>query len=160
MDRLRALFEELGFGEVATFIASGNVIFDAAGARATLEKTIEEHLHATLGYEVMTFLRSCPQLAVTASHDPFPQVRMTADDTLHVGFLRKAPSAAAKNRVADLSNDDDLLEIAGGELFWLRRGPFAESTLGGSVLEKALAGPMTLRNVNTVRKLAAKYPPG
>ena len=32
MDRLRALFAELGLANVATFIASGNVLFDADGA--------------------------------------------------------------------------------------------------------------------------------
>jgi hypothetical protein len=33
-----------------------------------------------------------------------------------------------------------------------------ESIVSGAVLEKALGRPTTLRNVNTIRRLAAKYP--
>jgi uncharacterized protein (DUF1697 family) len=158
MDALRGLFEDLGFDDVATFIASGNVIFAAGGAEAALEKKVERHLHTSLGYEVVTFLRSCPALGRVAEYEPFPKVKAKAGDTLHIGFLRKAPAAAARRAVLDLANDGDRLAIEGRELYWLRRGPFAEASFNGAVLEKRLGGPTTLRNANTVRKLAAKYP--
>jgi uncharacterized protein (DUF1697 family) len=159
MDQLRALFEALGFADVATFIASGNVVFSAAGAESTLVRKIERHLQDSLGYEVVTFLRSCPELAVVAGRDPFAKVKAKPGDTLHVGFLRSPPPAAARRAVLDLATDGDLLDLEGRELFWLRRGPFAESSFNGALLEKRLGGPTTLRNANTVRKLAAKYPP-
>src|SRR5690349_8708838 len=72
MDVLRRLFEELGFQNVETFIASGNVIFDAPnGDYGALEKQIEVHLRASLGYEVVTFVRSAPELARVADCRPF-----------------------------------------------------------------------------------------
>jgi uncharacterized protein (DUF1697 family) len=44
MDYLRSLFEELGFTNVETFIASGNVVFDSSYKNpASLEKKIEGH---------------------------------------------------------------------------------------------------------------------
>ena len=46
MDRLRALFAELGHGGVETFIASGNVIFEAAGGEAALEAALVSHMKA------------------------------------------------------------------------------------------------------------------
>ena len=54
MDELRRLFTELGFANVATLIASGNVIFqtDAAGDGRDLEWRIERHLQQALGYDV------------------------------------------------------------------------------------------------------------
>src|SRR6185503_16055156 len=52
MDYLRQLFEEMGFSNVKTFIASGNVIFDSASKSGkTMEKKIEEFLHSRLGYK-------------------------------------------------------------------------------------------------------------
>ena len=57
MDQLRRLFEELGFTNVETFIASGNVIFDAkAKTVSSLEAKIEKHLEKVLGYEVSTMV--------------------------------------------------------------------------------------------------------
>jgi uncharacterized protein (DUF1697 family) len=56
MERLRALFSDIGFSNVETFIASGNVIFDSkSAAPTTLEKDIERQLEASLGYSVATF---------------------------------------------------------------------------------------------------------
>ncbi|HYD85152.1 MAG TPA: DUF1697 domain-containing protein, partial [Opitutus sp.] len=64
MDALRAHFEALKFRNVATFIASGNVIFDSSARDAAkLETQIERHLAKTLGYEVATFLRTREEVA-------------------------------------------------------------------------------------------------
>ena len=55
MDYLRALFEALGFANVETFIASGNVIFETKSKDTNaLQREIEKHLHQALGYEVAT----------------------------------------------------------------------------------------------------------
>ena len=49
MESLRALFEQLGFDAVETFIASGNVVFETDAAPDTaLEAAIEAHLKAAL----------------------------------------------------------------------------------------------------------------
>ena len=64
MDALRRLFEELGFTNVETFIASGNVVFESKSrSAASLEKAIEAHLQKSLGYEVKTFIRSESEVA-------------------------------------------------------------------------------------------------
>ena len=58
MQSLRQVFEPLGFCRVATFIASGNVIFETMRKRSkTLERKIEKALQKTLGYEVRAFIR-------------------------------------------------------------------------------------------------------
>ena len=67
MDALRKHFEDLGFENVSTFIASGNVIFETKDAKpAALEKKIEQALERALGYEVATFLRTDKEVAQIA----------------------------------------------------------------------------------------------
>ena len=76
MERLRQLFEELGFAKVETFIASGNVIFESRSQSApALQKKIESYLHKFLGYEVATFLRTDAELAKIAVYRAFPLKR-------------------------------------------------------------------------------------
>lgn len=59
MDRLRGLFEALRLGDVKTFIASGNVLFDSASRLVDALKTrIERHLYEALGFPVATFVLS------------------------------------------------------------------------------------------------------
>jgi uncharacterized protein (DUF1697 family) len=163
MERLRALFEELGLDEVTTFIASGNVLFSAGGARPArseaddLEERIEAHLAGALGYDVATFVRSATEMQRIAGLDPFAGVRTQADDTRHIGFFQGRPPAAVKRAVAELSNDDDRLHIDRSELYWLRRGRFSDSTLSQAQWNRALGTrQMTIRNANTVGKIAAK----
>jgi uncharacterized protein (DUF1697 family) len=95
-DELRAEFEALGFEDVATFRASGNVIFSAPGqGEGALTKTIERGLGDALGYEVPVFLRSCAEVAAIASQEPFAAKLVEASKgRLQVTLLPKKPTAA------------------------------------------------------------------
>jgi len=159
MDQLRDLFAEPGFTNVETFIASGNVIFDAKTSNSkSLETRIEKHLFKSLGYEVKTFIRSVPELAAISRYQPFDADEIeVATHTLYVGFLAEAPGKASiKNLLAKASPVDDF-HLNDREIYWLYRREHGESKFYGSVLEKAIGMQATLRNVNTVQRLAKKY---
>jgi uncharacterized protein (DUF1697 family) len=158
MERLRGLFEELDFTAVETFIASGNVIFDTpARTTARVEATIEAHLGGALGYEVETFLRTPAELAKIAAYRPFADTALGGKDTsLFIAFVREAPPPGAARRLAALRSDTDDFKISGREIYWLRRGGFSAPGVTGALLEKTTERCATVRNVTTVRKLAAK----
>ncbi len=159
MDHLKSLFEELGFSNVETFIASGNVIFDSPSKNAaTLEKKIEKHLHKSLGYEVTTFLRTPADLLKITKHKPFSDPDLTADmHTVYIGFLAASPNKTVVEKLLASATPVDDFHISGVELYWLCRGKFTESPFSGARLEKVLGMRTTLRNSNTVRRLVAKY---
>jgi uncharacterized protein (DUF1697 family) len=159
MDRLRALFEELGFASVATYIASGNVIFDSPEAdTAKLESTINDHLEQALGYRVGTYIRTPAQLAQVAAHRPSAADDLDAPGhTLYINFLPHAPDAGAVEKLMALRTPVDDFAVHGREMYWLCRTRMSDSTVTGPQLQKALGAPMTGRNLNTVRKLAEKY---
>jgi uncharacterized protein (DUF1697 family) len=158
MDYLRTLFEALGFTNVETFIASGNVIFDSPSrSNKALERRIEASLELTLGYAVKTFIRSTSELAEIASHKPFPEAKVNAAHALYIGFLAATPSDAAKNKLLALELKMDEFQLNGREIYWLARASFSDSEFSGARLEKTLGVAATMRNVTTVKKLAAKY---
>lgn len=163
MDHLRRLFEELDFAQVTTFIASGNVIFqadDPPGEERALEDRIGQHLHRALGYEVATFLRTPDQLAAVAQYRPFAGIAPDDDSayTLFVSFLPETPVQEGHPRLLTLRNEVDDFHVYGREAYWLRNAG-GQSKFTGAVLEKALRMPATMRNMTTVRKLTALYPP-
>jgi uncharacterized protein (DUF1697 family) len=159
MDKLRALFEALGFSNVATFIASGNVIFQSPIKKTqTLEATIDAHLLESLGYTVGSFIRSPAELAAIVSHRPFSIADLAAEgNSLHIGFLAAAPDAHARKKLRALRTEVDEFHVNGREFYWLCRIKVNESKITGKMIEKALGMPSTMRNVTTVKKLAAKY---
>ena len=159
MDYLRSLFEAMGFSNVETFIASGNVIFDSTSkSTKTLEKKIAGHLQDTLGYKVPTFIRSTSELAAVADYKPFPAAELKAEgNALYIGFLADEPSAEAKQRVLSLRTEVDEFHVSGRELYWLCRKKISESEVSGALLAKALGVEATLRNSTTVKRITAKY---
>ncbi|HEY7286953.1 MAG TPA: DUF1697 domain-containing protein [Vicinamibacterales bacterium] len=154
MDRLRKIFEGMRLRNVETFIASGNVIFEATGDVQALERRIEKGLAAALGYEVEVFLRSIDELAAVARYAPFDG---TLDGcSLFVVFLKDTPGASARKQFAALRLDQDGLHLNKREVYWLRRGSMTDSPVAVP-LGKVVGNGGTMRNVTTVRKLAAKY---
>lgn len=161
MDHLRGLCADLGFANVETFIASGNVIFDSTSRSSrALEKKIETCLQAALGYEVATFVRSVSEVARIAQFQPFEKAELSAiGHILYVGFMAAEPDRSSKQKLLLLANEVDDFHLHGREVYWLCRVRFSESQVSGALLAKTLDQPMTIRNVSTVRKIATKYSP-
>ena len=153
MDRLRTECEAFGLRNVSTFIASGNVIFDASARPATVERDLAAMLGDRLGFPVAVFVRTAAAVVAAAAREPFGEI--AEGDTHHVGFLRAAPPVAAVAATHALSNDQDTLAVVGTELHWRIRGGFASSSIKTATLVKALGQAMTVRNATSVRKLAA-----
>jgi uncharacterized protein (DUF1697 family) len=155
----RAEFEALGFGDVATFRASGNVIFSSAkrGREADLSKRIEAGLGDALGYEVPVFLRGCAEVAAIAARKPFDAKLVAASKgKLQVSLLSKKPTAAARKKVLALASAEDSLAIEGREMFWLPSGGTIDSELDLRTIEEAL-GKGTQRTMGTIEQIAAKH---
>ena len=158
MEVLRKHFTRLGFGNVETFIASGNVLFDAPGAKPReLEERIAMELERVLGYPVATFVRSPGDLASVVKHEPF--VAGAFDFTKHalyIGFLEGRPKPEIVNKIVALKTPMDEFHVHGRELYWGARGRFSDSAVSGAILERTIGMAMTMRSVTTVRKLVAK----
>jgi uncharacterized protein (DUF1697 family) len=154
MSRLKAVTEGLGYGDVWTYINSGNVVFDATGARSTVETAMEKALEAEFGFECTTFVRTAAELEKILAATPF---EVGAGDTHFVTFLKKTPPAADARALEALSNDVDTLVVQGPDVHWLMHGRSTESTLVGRDWARIL-GPLssTSRNVTMLTKLSDK----
>jgi uncharacterized protein (DUF1697 family) len=158
MDELRRLFEKLGFANVETFIASGNVIFESKSRdAASMEKRIEAHLQKSLGYEVKTFVRTESEVAAVAGYQPFLPARIKAAATFCVGFLAEPLAPEAVKAVMALRSQDDDFHVSGREVYWLSKKRQGEATFSNALLEKTLKTRSTFRGLKTVVKLAAKH---
>lgn len=158
MSRLADLFRELGYQGVETFIASGNVLFDAGvWDRKELEQRIAAHLERKLGYEVDTFVRTADEVCQVGSAQVFADEGQPGV-TVHVGFLPSALPPAVAKRLSAVKTDMDTIKVIGTELYWLCTYPSHESKVWASPEIRQLKLPsFTLRNRTSLQKLIQKH---
>lgn len=158
MAQLKSLFEELGLENVETFIASGNVVFDApTETGATLQRRIEGHLRASLGYEVITFLRTSRELAAMVNSCPFDAVEVAAGAALNVALLHASLTEEAASHLQTLETEVDAFRTSDREVWWLCRVRQSDSTFSNAVFERTVKVKATFRGFNTLKRLEAKY---
>jgi uncharacterized protein (DUF1697 family) len=156
---LVAPFAAMGLEEVATFRASGNVVFiDPAGeSESKLQKRVEKELGRRLGYDVAVFLRSAEEVSAIAAREPFPAKAIAASKGKpQVVLLGRKPSAKTKKEVPALAPEGDLMVLEGRELHWLPSVGLSETELDTKALDAAL-GKGTARTAGTIEQIAAKY---
>ena len=156
MDRLKKLFEELGFKNVETFIASGNVIFESGSKNAAaLEKKIAEHLEKSLGFPAMTFLRTDAELADVLEHDACANL---GAGSVYIGFLVDELPKESHAKLMKHNTKHDQFHVKGREVYWVCRTHMSDSPFFRIGIEKGAGVKATVRNVTTVAKLVEKYP--
>jgi uncharacterized protein (DUF1697 family) len=154
MADLRAAFEGMGFEEVSTYIASGNVFFRAPRQkRSELAGRVEEELTRRFGIELRVVILSDAQLRRVVEDAP---LGFGADDLrCDVIFLRKPLTVARTMAVAETREGVDRSWAGPGVVYFARVAEKASS----SRLSKIVATPeyknMTIRSWSTATKLRA-----
>lgn len=154
MPKLKRVFESLGYTEVKTYINSGNVIFSANTADIELLKNdIEAEIQKDFGFAVSVLIRTADQIIATANALPkdwLNNSQMKCD----VMFLwDEIDNPNIMQKIAINQEIEDVLYLP-GILIW--RIDRQHVTRGGGIklIKTDLYKYMTVRNCNTVRKLA------
>ena len=150
MAQLRTLLEEAGYGNVRTYIASGNVLLDGPSRRTELASVVETLVADAFGMTTTAILRKPRELATVVDRHPFG-----ADTSeTHVAFLSDRPAKAAVARLEEAAATPEQAVLAGADLYLrLPRGVHG-AALSAARVESLLGVQATLRNWRTVAKLA------
>ena len=146
MKRLAALCTDLGLTKVRTYIQSGNVVFESHKGEAALRKALEARLTEALGRPADVTVRTAAEMAAILDGNPFPKAPPAK---VGVAFLnRRLPETAIREMV--IPGKEEV--VLGAREAYIH---FPDG-MGRSKLKlPKVWGPVTVRNVNTVRKLAA-----
>jgi uncharacterized protein (DUF1697 family) len=151
--QLAGVFRSLGFDDVKTVLASGNVLFTTAENDApTLTSHIEHALGDEFGYTARVVLVPHSVLAEVVGAYPFDEVE---DKQPYVIFVSDRAMIDELQSAAD-DLDEKIERVATGDavLYWeVRRGMSTESPFAKRTTK--LTGPAitTTRNLRTLRKL-------
>ena len=153
-DKLRGVFESLGFENVKTVISSGNVIFDSPSRSVKkLEESIETALPEQLGFTSTTILRSQGQLQKLVDEDPFKGMEHSQTSSLNVTFLKKKKQSSIKFPYQVNDRDYTLLGMYGGAICSVIDLTSAKTPDLMAWLEKQFGKEITTRSWKTVERI-------
>ncbi len=156
MAELKRVFEELGFGQVQTYIQSGNVLFAATEAEQPLRQRLEREIEARFGFPVTVVLRTAEELRRVVAECPFAPDSLGEGESLYVSLLVEAPSQEGIERLLAFDDPAGKCRVVGREVFLLYRQRMSDSKLQNSVIEQKLCVRATARNWQTITTLANK----
>ncbi|MHB1103229.1 MAG: DUF1697 domain-containing protein [Devosia sp.] len=154
---LKDEFEKLGFENVRTLIASGNVLFDGEAEKG-MQARIEKALRERFGFAIGTVLRTQEELKELVKSDPFKGRKEDKDTKLYVTFLAESAEKPLPMPFG-IEGDFEVVKLTGREVFILAfrllNGRFG---LGMEAVWKHFGKQLlwTSRNWNTVVKAAEK----
>lgn len=156
MKPLARAFESLGFKEVRTLLASGNVLFKAPPMnRVRLVGRIEAGLKKAFGNEISVILRDMEELQALVDLNPFKRIRVTPQTRLFVTFLPAKPRTRLKILYLSPDGSFRILRLTAGEVCSvLTLGPqWSKNLRQMNVLEKEFGKKITTRSWSTVLRL-------
>jgi uncharacterized protein (DUF1697 family) len=155
MADLSAVVSSLGFGDVATYVQSGNLVFTGPGTPAAVSAAIEDRIAADLSLTVPVIVRTKSQLKGVLRGNPFADPDVDAK-TIHVTFLADHADRLGQARLEELTGQfgNDRFEVAGREVYLHCPGGYGQTKLNNTYLERHLGATATTRNWRTVIALA------
>ena len=154
MPELRAVLEEAGFGDVQTYVQSGNVVLSSRAAPRTVARNVERAIEDRFGLDVDVVVRTRDELADVVARDPFGK-KASDPKRFQVTFLAGGPDAGVLAKLEAAAAGGEQVAASGREIYtWHPNG------VGRSKLAALLAGPRlgvmaTARNWTTVTTLLA-----
>ena len=153
---LKKAFEKMGFENVRTLLASGNVVFESEQTdKKALTAEIESLLKKAFEKDISVILRSLDDLKKLQSSEPFKGIKMTPSIRLYVTFLsEKARPHTIPIPYTTLQKEFRILHATPMEVFSVLDLSIGKGTPDAmNILEKEFGSNVTTRNWNTVLKV-------
>jgi uncharacterized protein (DUF1697 family) len=153
MKSLKALFENLGFSDVTTYLNSGNVAFDSGLQGSELAALIDGALERTFGQHIPVLVKTSAEIAAIAESIP-PDWASDEGQQTYVAYL--LGDADRPGLVDELPVKRQFMSIfyTPGAIVWnIKRADYNRSQITRIAVNPSY-GLMTTRNINTARRLA------
>jgi uncharacterized protein (DUF1697 family) len=151
---LKAVVEGLGFADVKTLLASGNVVFTAPDTdAATLETEIHRALDVATGLRSEVFVRTREELDKVIAANPFPDAATSRPSFLVVTFHRDEVPQAPLDWIAAHYEGPERMVAKERELYIDFPEGQGRSNLAPLMPKAKFPTLCTARNWNTVTKL-------
>ncbi len=153
MEELREMFTSLGFENVKSYIASGNVAFDTRKTKdRTLISKIEKAIKSNFSLEIEVMIRTVSEIENVVSKNPFEK-QFNDETNLFVVFLKEKLPDEKATLLTSHNNEFEIFEVHDRNIYCLSKKGFLKSLLGKKYIDNKLKTSATARNWRTVNKI-------
>lgn len=151
MDDLQALFIEMAFQDVTTYIQSGNVIFDTIEQdTGKLAHKIENMIDTTFGYDVPVLVRTAAEAKSVLEKYPYEE---QDGWTGYITFLADKPTQVNMEKLEEKSSEIEKIRVRDREVYSLVDKQTKKRTqFSNNLVEQQLSMPATTRNLRTIQR--------
>lgn len=154
MKELKALYEELGFKDVQTYIQSGNVVFNPGKvALKSIPAKIEKAILDAYGYDVPVIVCSPEQWEEVMENNPFLKEKGLDVDKLYVSLLDATPAKGLEEKIDTAAYLPDRFIISGTAIYQYFPEGYGRTKLTNTFFENKLKVKATTRNWRTMTVL-------
>ena len=152
MPALREELEDAGFGDVKTYVQSGNVVLTSRAAPATVARKVERLIADRFGLDIDVVVRTRDELAEVVRRNPLGKVAKDPK-RYQVSFLDAKPDPEVVRKLEGLAAGGEQLVADGREIYAWHPDGVARSKLWAALAGRGLGVTATARNWTTVTKL-------
>jgi uncharacterized protein (DUF1697 family) len=154
MDALRKLYEELGFSSVATYVQSGNVVFQGDDLNPSdLEQKISQQIQKEFEFEVPVIVFTIDTLEQTINNNPFRDDPEKEQSHLYVTFLSSRPAHYEKEAIESKMQEGEEISFSENVIYLYCPNGYGRTKLNNNFLESKLKVVATTRNWKTTNEL-------
>lgn len=154
MDRLKLVFESLGFLNVVTYINSGNVIFeDSTFSNHDITIKIEQAIEQEFGFLVQVLVLDYNQTKSIGDNIPIDWMNNLEQKTDVLFLWKEIDYPEIINEIEHTPQVDNLIYCESAVIWNINRRQYFNGSRMNKLIGTKVYKNMTARNVNTVRKL-------
>jgi len=155
MAELREVAVRLGWGAPRTYIASGNLVFEATGAADVLEATLETALAARFGFAVGVVVRTAEAWLRLKEENPFEAEAAAEANRVHALVSKLPPKPDAASALLSRAAAGEKLALTPSGLWAYYPNGMGTTKLTPTLVDKLVGSKVTARNWRTVLELAS-----
>jgi uncharacterized protein (DUF1697 family) len=157
-DRLRAVFEEIGFSNVRSVISSGNIIFETRRTNILeIETEIERALFEKLGFHTTAIIRNEVQIQKLVTANPFGDRIHGADLYLLTTFTKHLLKLHFELPYQPSGKPYEVISAIDDTLFTVTDNTLAKTPDVMVWLEKQFGKGISSRTWNTILRISKKF---
>lgn len=153
MADLKLLLEKAGFGEIRTYIQSGNLIFKSTMDSQEIAERIHQIIKHNYGFEMELIILTKDNLDQILSNNPF--VSIVKDiSKLHVTLLREHPDNDKVTQIRDYEDEPNEFVIRDNLIYLYCPDGYGRVKINNTFFERKLKVGATTRNWKTMLALS------
>ncbi len=154
MPQLRAALEADGFGDVKTYVQSGNIVLTSKASPERVAQRVHALIKKKFGHDIAVVVRSHAELNEIVKRNPLGKVARNPKRHL-VTFLSGELPAAVKKKLSEVAGPEERFAVSGRQIYSWHPEGVGRSPLWERLGAKSLGVNATSRNWSTVTTLLA-----